>query len=373
MHLILQEVRKNPTKRNQLLKVYPTYRFGSKAKCVLLTLYFCITVIDFIALTAQINPCTYGGIQNAYAAGFKLDELPDNVEMSEDNMDNVWMFLGLQSATYEEYRFEKAGNGQYSYHFPQADFVMMNPDASEQYFIKDNEKWYIVGHASLKKGSIEPLFIDYQIPIDGCYPEFGQSRSFYGSPFEIVNSEDAKLRLRMNVKDSRTISGKLYLPEGVYEAYRVEREVTYDYDLSVAEEYASKAYQSYFFLDRVSGELLMEVRLDTDRSIDWIKYKSSAGDVPVRSRVGKNQFALYPSTSFGDNLRLDFLNFGKGNYTLEVYNIMGKRMWSRQYDILGDTTLKENLSFLPKGTYIYALLDGDRNRIATRRLAIIKA
>ena len=356
-----------------MLKKYPTYRFGAFANRVIVALLCCFMLSGWDSLNAQINPCTYGGIQNSYSAGFKLDDLPDDVEMSEDNTDNVWMFLELQSATYEEFRFEKAGNGQYSYHFPQADFVMMNPDASEVYYIKDNEKWYVIGEASLKKGSIEPLFIDYQIPTDGCYPTLGQSKSFYGSPFEIVNVEGTKVKMRKNVIDSRAISGKLYLPEGYYEAYRVEREVAYDYDLSMADEYAAKAYQSYFFLDKVSGELLMEVRLDTDRSIDWIKYKSSAGNVPVRSRVGKNQFALYPSTSFGDNLRLDFLNFGRGDYTLEVYNIMGKKMWSRQYDIIGDTTLKENLSFLPKGTYIYALLDSDRNRIATRRLAIIKA
>jgi len=334
---------------------------------------WCILLVLPILLSSQINPCTYGGLENTYTAGFKLDELPDEVDMSDDNVDNVWMFLGLQSATYEEYRFEKAKSGQYSFHFPQADYVLKKPDTSEEYYIKDQDKWYIIGEASLKKGSIEPLFIDYQIPLDGCYPTFGQPRSFYGSPFEVENAEGTKVSIRKNVKDGSSVSGKIYLPEGVYEAYRIEREVVYDYDLSVAQEYAAKAYQSYFFIDKVSGEVLMEVRLDTDRSIDWIKYKSSSDNVPIRSRVGKDQFALYPSTSFGDNLRMDFLNFGKGNYTLEVYNIMGKRVWSRQYAIIGDTTLKEDLSFLPKGTYIYALLDANQNRIATRKLAIIKA
>lgn len=305
--------------------------------------------------------------------GYKYDALPDPVEMTEDIVENRWMFNGLQSAKYSEYRYEVAEEGKYSYDFPEADYVVLHPDGSEVYYIKDRDKWQIVGEASIQQGNKQPVIVHYQIPLDGCFPSPTQPRSFYGSPFEYVNTRGEKVQMRINIIDGSAYSGKLYLPEGVYDAYRVERSVTYDYDLSVADIFAKKAFVSYYFLDIVTQELLMEMRLDTDRSVKWIKYKSTRGSEPVINVKGRNQFALYPSTSFGDNLRLDFLNFGRGAYTFEVYNIMGKKMWTQRYLIDGDTTLKEDLSFLPRGTYIYTLLDSGKNRVITRRFSIIKA
>ena len=70
---------------------------------------------------------------------------------------------------------------------------------------------------------------------------------------------------------------------------------------------------------------------------------------------------------------MNFQNFEKGRYSLVIYNTIGSRIWSNSYDISGDTTLKEDLSFLPRGTYIYTILDEYQNAIVTKRLAIIKS
>jgi len=217
-----------------------------------------------------------------------------------------------------------------------------------------------------------PLRQNFRRPLKGCFPSSNARTSIYGTSFEWQISNGEAIDIQLNVSDARDASGKLYLPQGIFDAYRVERKVSYISKIigGVAKT-DFEDYTSYFYLDQDTEELLMEVRLEIDGSIDWIKYKSTdEGTIPTFSS-SKNQFALYPSPSFGDDIRLDFRNFDKGKYSLIVYNVFGKMLWSQEYYISSDTTIRADLSFLPKGTYTYRLQDANRNTLVARRLAII--
>jgi len=76
--------------------------------------------------------------------------------------------------------------------------------------------------------------------------------------------------------------------------------------------------------------------------------------------------------SYG-SVRLEFLNFEEGRYMLIIRDIIGKEIWRNSYHIKGPTTIKEDLSFLSRGTYTYTISDIDRNVFVTKRLAIIKS
>jgi len=325
-------------------------------------------------MLAQINPCALGGHAHERTVGFKVDRLPDNFDLGTASENNRWLFSSLKSATYNSYQFLSADQGRYNSNFPEAEYVVRAPNGTESYYYQDRSKWYIVGRATLKKGAIEPVLVFFKIPLQACYPGYNKRSRAYGTSYEVTVSSEELIEnfvVRENYRDSQDATGRLYLPQGIYDAYRVKREVGFQTELPAKHApFALDGYTSYLFVDEVTEELLMEVRLDAAEQIETITYMADESDVPVRPAVGPNQFTLYPTTSFGD-IRMDFVNFEAGTYYLEVYNIIGKKLWSKSYDITDDVTIKEDLSELSKGTYVYTVLDHHRNNLVTRRLAIL--
>ncbi len=321
---------------------------------------------------AQFNPCALGGDVQSRTVGFKLDQLPDDsYDLGKSGSGNIWMFSGLQSSVYEEYLFVPARGKHHHQLFPEADYVLLYPDGTEVFYIVDQGSWSIVGEITGDTQSTQPRTTQYRIPLEGCYSSSMGHTKVYGSLFTFSSKTLGDVAVRLDVKEEGDANGKLYLPQGVYDAYRIKRSISYSYEALIQTEFSKVDYTSYLFIDKDTGELLLEVRMDTAHKIAWIRYKSTDEGIPDRLHLGESQFVLYPTMSFGDNIRVDFTNFNPGSYTLEVYNIMSKKLWSKSYSIQGDRTIKIDLSFLPKGTYIYTLMDGNMNRIVARPLAIL--
>lgn len=90
----------------------------------------------------------------------------------------------------------------------------------------------------------------------------------------------------------------------------------------------------------------------------------------INTTSGMNDFTLYPNPTY--NIAKVFINNRpKGNYSLAVYNIIGKKLWERNIEVDGETIIKENFAFLPKGTYLISLLDENGNILRTTRLIIV--
>lgn len=323
-------------------------------------------------MKAQLNPCALSNYGDSYVAGFKVDRLPDTYDLGDKGERNLWLFQNLQSVTYEEFRLTRTSIGKFSLDYPEADYVMIAPGGTEVYLTKSQNTWSQVSKVMPQQSGELPMRYDFNIPLKTCFPSPDDRLALYGTTFPWMMASEDKATVRISISDQPDAQGKLYLPEGIYDAYRIERKVTHTSQTENAVNEAGLVdYNSYIFLDIDTKELLMEVRMELDGSIDWIKYRASQAGTILNTNSGINQFALYPSPSFGDNLRLDFRNFEKGNYTLHVYNVFGKLLWSQNYNINSDTTIKADLSFLPKGTYTYRLQDEDRNTIVARRMAII--
>lgn len=327
------------------------------------------------ACLAQINPCAFDGYKNQRTIGFKVDRLPDNFDVGTPGDNNTWLFSSLQSATFIQYFLDGAESGKYSVQFPEADYVVKKPDGSEEYIYEDRGKWYTVGRVMLEKDAIEPIVLRYKRPNVACMMAADGTSRLTSQSYDIerTNKEGIKEIFVVQENQSEVVDakGRLYLPQGIFDAYRVKKDVTVNTTLSASlVPFDIEGYTTYLFLDEVTEEVLLELRMDAAGEIEWASYKADDSFVPTKPKVGNNQFTLYPTTSFGD-IRMDFVNFEKGEYTFEVYNIIGKKFWSTRYQISGDMTLKEDLTFLPKGTYMYTISDRNRNNLITRRFAII--
>jgi hypothetical protein len=218
--------------------------------------------------------------------------------------------------------------------------------------------------------------------------KFGSS-SKQTSEFEWTSEKGEKnimYRINENIEYNADATGTLYLPDGIYDATRITQNITREINkfrmssnkwVNVFNDFISnnsvlsKNLTHYIFVDSGTGEWLATVFSNPNKTIAKVYFKSSASNTILSGSTPANQFFLYPTVSFGD-IRVEFIKCVPGTYTMEIYNIIGKRIWSKEYYVSEDLAIREDLSFLSKGTYRYTITDSAHNRLVTKRLAIIK-
>ena len=124
------------------------------------------------------------------------------------------------------------------------------------------------------------------------------------------------------------------------------------------------------FMNEDSKERLAHIKKIGDNQVISALYKSDESEVKISNVYDESNFFLYPNPTFGI-VRLDFVNLPEGAYFFEVYNIIGKKLWSKKFVIRGYTTVKDDLGFLHKGTYLYSLVNSEGKKLFTKRMAII--
>jgi len=102
-----------------------------------------------------------------------------------------------------------------------------------------------------------------------------------------------------------------------------------------------------------------------------IKYQSDI-DINYGYSINsdKKVFLIYPNPTY-NTAKILISNFKTGNYTIELYNIIGRKLWSENITLSKKNMLKYNFSFLRKGTYLIALKDRFGKVIQTKKIMII--
>lgn len=133
-------------------------------------------------------------------------------------------------------------------------------------------------------------------------------------------------------------------------------------------QYKRKKYV-YYATDDLSK--LMEIHLEDDR-IEKIEYSAEIFKPHLAlCKEDKKNVYLFPNPTLGE-VRLHFENYPAGDYVLDIYNIIGKRLSS--IDVSLDVDEREVFVILPdlkKGTYIYSIKNATGDRLVSRRLSII--
>lgn len=128
----------------------------------------------------------------------------------------------------------------------------------------------------------------------------------------------------------------------------------------------------YQFYDEEAPEPIVSVQVDYTGSPLYAQFKAS----PLLKNVvnmttGQKEYIISPNPSFGD-VKLELLNADFGPYTFELYNVIGKRLWSKEIKVDKNfSSHKLDFSFLGKGTYVWALTDNRGTRVTTKRLIIL--
>ena len=313
------------------------------------------------SLFSQIGPCSIEGGRQKLDLYFMKDHLPDPFDMGSVGDDNMWLFGSLQSPRSQTYNYTIASEARNSSFFEDAEMVLKEPQGKEIFFVNRNDKWYELGYVSTEDNSMDPQVVRYDVPISACTPTSYNRTNAFQATFTIDGDVVTK-----GYRDIKDATGTLYLADGFYDADRIRRDIT------INSSGKSVTKSSYIFVDQLTGACLMKVELDDNDKPENILYKTVQASSPRPNLIESTRFLLYPDVGYGE-VRLEFNNFEPGYYSMVIFDIIGRKIWSKVYSIDNDITFKEDLSFLPRGRYHYTIIDGNQNKVVTRRLAIIKS
>jgi hypothetical protein len=130
---------------------------------------------------------------------------------------------------------------------------------------------------------------------------------------------------------------------------------------------------TYHFYSNTEKEDIAVATMSNDlSSIVSIRYKDlgiTPTAEPTDDFAGGIQAFPNPAVEW---VRFDCTNLVPGEYTLKIFNIIGKCVWKKNYTLSGNASFKVDLDDFKKGTYIYSLVDKKGNAVGTKRLVVLK-
>ncbi|MFT6337438.1 MAG: hypothetical protein ACI86M_002482 [Saprospiraceae bacterium] len=126
---------------------------------------------------------------------------------------------------------------------------------------------------------------------------------------------------------------------------------------------------SYQFYGNDNKEILADLTYDDEGTLLTASYKGDIITAVNEINFRDVRVKTYPNPTYGD-VTFELSNLPDGDYSVVLYNIIGKRLWSDKFDN-NSGRLNANLSHLKKGTYLYSIVDENGRKVTTKRLMII--
>lgn len=342
-----------------------------------------------------------------------FDAMPSAIDLLESGGDQEWDFTNLAGIN-QETIIRAAADGDNSDQFPTADVLVGEPGGltGELYYSSTANSYDFLGYvgpdpagfgvnivAKLNPPAPErraPMnFFDVNTTDNNLTVAFPADLLPGGALDSFPLSPDS-LRIRITTDRVDVVDGwgTLAIPAGNYEVLREKREEERETRLDVYVGFGPLAEWidvtdlvafdflgidtiiTYNFFSNEAKEPIAVVTVDpiTEDPIS-VRYKSGMTDDPTTSVSyidnGKADIFAYPNPAIND-VRFDFINLPTDTYDLKIYNILGLEVYSQQYSISNRRTIKMDLSYMRKGTYLYSLVDSKGKPVTTKRLVVMK-
>jgi len=321
-----------------------------------------------------------------------------------------WDFSGLAKDAYQETLLMDPTEG--TIEIPEATFLIKPNDVVEQYYKKTDES---IEEIHLK--TVDPIFETFEISNSyATNPVYRKGSIVYGETYSSESRFEAPLAwsdlpdtitggigfapdsIRINTVVTRNdhidAFGVVKLPDGDWNALResvmTERKVTIDAFffgawIEAPQELIEAAlgefgdilapdtsYSMNFYTDQAI-EVLAAITLDDEMNPITVTYKAGAEITEIFNPeyTETPDITIYPNPTFG-NISFKFDHCKPGNYTIKIYDILGKKLWTKEHMLKDNKKpLKADVSHLKKGTYLYTIYDPRGNKMTTKRLVII--
>lgn len=127
-----------------------------------------------------------------------------------------------------------------------------------------------------------------------------------------------------------------------------------------------------FYSDNAKEEIAVATMNNDLSSVASVRYKYNKVVAAEEAETpGNANIQAYPNPAV-EKVRFECTNLPNGQYTLKIYNIIGKVVWRQNYNMSGNYSIPLNLDKFNKGTYLYSLVDSKGHAVGTKRLVILK-
>jgi len=153
--------------------------------------------------------------------------------------------------------------------------------------------------------------------------------------------------------------------------YKKSGKIKIDKDIFEAQ-VPSNPIEMVYFLNQYRGILLGDLKVINDKPVKVRIFQERKGYYILEEcNDDQEEFQLYPNPTYGD-IQVMLNQEVQGDYQIEIYSIIGKILHSERLNHQGQISkFAVRLPNLPKGTYLYSIIDPDDNRIFTRRLMVL--
>lgn len=321
----------------------------------------------------------------------------------------IWDFSTLQKEENLSVVYRNAAVGGQSANFPGSDLVITGQ--GETYFNVTNTKFEALGYAGGDPAGFglnvvakfTPVIAERTAPLN--FFDISSQQTDLSLPFSTENLPDSlfngapfipdSIRVRVSTERLEVVDGygTCQIPGGTYPVLRQKRTeyTTTGMDVLVpflgwldistiigggggfGDFLGTDTTVTYRFYSNTEKEEIAIATMSNDlSSTETIRFKSLASTPalePVANTGGGIQAFPNPAVEW---VRFDCTNLAPGEYTLKIFNIIGKCVWKKNYTLSGTTSFRVELEEFKKGTYIYSLVDRNGSAVGTKRLVVLK-
>ncbi|MFK7950384.1 MAG: T9SS type A sorting domain-containing protein [Saprospiraceae bacterium] len=127
---------------------------------------------------------------------------------------------------------------------------------------------------------------------------------------------------------------------------------------------------TYEYWDANEKQPILKYVADGNENPTYGQYARTS--TSTKGIAGSNvKINAYPNPAT-DNFMLEMKNLDAGDYTLKMYNIIGKEVKAIPFRYNGDTKMLVQTGDLNPGTFIYRILNENDKSVATRRIIIVR-
>lgn len=129
---------------------------------------------------------------------------------------------------------------------------------------------------------------------------------------------------------------------------------------------------TYEFWDENEQQPILKALTGSDgETATYGQYARQTGTSTKGQALTNGKAYVYPNPAT-DNFTLELKNFEAGDYTLKMYNMLGKEVKNVPFRYSGDTKMLIQTDDLNAGTYIYRIVNENNEHLITRKIIIVQ-
>ena len=365
----------------------------------------------FFSASAQVTVTAATFPSAGDTLDYALDSDPGGLTIATPPGGNqTWNLSDLQADETSRVIYLPASAGVHSMDYPNADLVVIG-DNRETYYDKTSTQFARLGYAGADASSFglevvarfSPALVERKSPLqffDITVQTVDLSLPLATDqiPDSLLNGititpDSIRVRINTNRLDVVDGWGKCQIPGGNYDVLRVKRT---EYRTTALDVYlllgwvditsllgngntlggflGTDTTTTFRFYNQVEKEEIAVATMSNDlATVEQVRFKNNSGTSASieADSPGAASIQAYPNPAV-EWVRFNCANLPQGDYTLKIFNIIGKVVWKENYQLNGSKSIRVELDDFKKGTYLYSLIDGQGNIIGTKRLVVLK-